>query len=138
MKPVLLSKAKNLNKSQRKQTKLKMSNLFPKPRKGKCRCGCRKKVKPPRRLWATYECNWRAYEYYSLIRGYSKAIRRFVYERDKGICKHCDLKCAPRNWEADHIIEVVNGGGGCDLSNFQTLCRKCHKKKTAKLVKRER
>jgi hypothetical protein len=34
-------------------------------------------------------------------------------------------------WEADHILEVVNGGGECDLGNYQTLCVPCHKKKTA-------
>lgn len=36
-------------------------------------------------------------------------------------------------WDADHIIEVVNGGGQCDLSNMQTLCVSCHRKKTIEL-----
>lgn len=35
-------------------------------------------------------------------------------------------------WQADHIIEVADGGGESDLSNFQTLCIiPCHKKKSA-------
>lgn len=38
-------------------------------------------------------------------------------------------------WDADHIVEVVNGGGACDLSNIQTLCCLCHRKKTAALRK---
>jgi len=33
-------------------------------------------------------------------------------------------------WQADHIIEVVDGGGETDLSNIRTLCIPCHKQKT--------
>lgn len=36
-------------------------------------------------------------------------------------------------WDADHIVPVVEGGGLCDLSNYRTLCVKCHKDETAKL-----
>lgn len=36
-------------------------------------------------------------------------------------------------WQADHILEVVRGGGGCDLSGYQTLCHVCHAAKTALL-----
>jgi 5-methylcytosine-specific restriction endonuclease McrA len=38
-------------------------------------------------------------------------------------------------WEADHIIEVVRGGGRLGLENFQTLCVPCHKAKTARLAR---
>lgn len=38
-------------------------------------------------------------------------------------------------WDADHILEVVNGGGLCGLENYQTLCHPCHKAKTAKLAR---
>lgn len=38
-------------------------------------------------------------------------------------------------WDADHIQEVVRGGGECGLSNMQTLCLWCHKVKTARLAK---
>lgn len=34
-------------------------------------------------------------------------------------------------WEADHILAVKDGGGGCGLSNYQTLCIWCHKEKSA-------
>lgn len=37
-------------------------------------------------------------------------------------------------WEADHIIEVVRGGGMCGLDNLQTLCCACHKRKTKQLA----
>lgn len=39
-------------------------------------------------------------------------------------------------WEADHILAVADGGGECDLNNYQTLCIPCHRKKTAELVAR--
>lgn len=37
-------------------------------------------------------------------------------------------------WDADHIKEVVNGGGECGLDNMQTLCIWCHKEKTSGLA----
>ncbi len=33
-------------------------------------------------------------------------------------------------WEMDHIMPVHRGGGGCGLSNLQTLCSPCHRKKS--------
>ena len=33
-------------------------------------------------------------------------------------------------WQADHIVEVQDGGSGTDLSNFQLLCTSCHLRKT--------
>ena len=29
-------------------------------------------------------------------------------------------------WQADHIVPVALGGGGCSLENFRTLCACCH------------
>jgi 5-methylcytosine-specific restriction endonuclease McrA len=40
------------------------------------------------------------------------------------------------DWQADHIVPVVEGGGECDLSNMRTLCTQCHKRETAALRKR--
>lgn len=135
MKPVSLDKVTQLNPYERVQSKLKFHHLFPKPRKkGKCRCGCRKKVKPPRRVWATDECSQAASDYYMLIKGYQSFVRRQVYARDKGVCAHCGKRCGRKGWEADHILEVVYGGGGCGLDNYQTLCVDCHKVKTAELL----
>lgn len=34
-------------------------------------------------------------------------------------------------WEADHTTPVAFGGGECGLEGIQTLCKKCHKLKTA-------
>lgn len=39
-------------------------------------------------------------------------------------------------WEADHIIPVIEGGGGCGPEGYRTLCLACHKVETAKLAAR--
>lgn len=39
-------------------------------------------------------------------------------------------------WEADHIIPVVEGGGGCDFTGYRTLCMRCHHGETAALAAR--
>ncbi len=41
-----------------------------------------------------------------------------------------------RWWEADHIVPVIEGGGGCDYTGYRTLCIPCHKSETAKLAAR--
>ena len=39
-------------------------------------------------------------------------------------------------WDADHIIPVIEGGGGCGLDNYRTLCVTCHRGETALLASR--
>ena len=39
-------------------------------------------------------------------------------------------------WEMDHILPVVEGGGGCGLDNLRTLCLGCHKEATKALAAR--
>lgn len=39
-------------------------------------------------------------------------------------------------WQADHILPVVEGGGGCGLENLRTLCLPCHRAETAELSRR--
>ncbi len=83
-----------------------------------------------------------------------REARRRVRRRDRGICAHCgvdtyairrrirgrgatkklrDLGFKPRKslWELDHRIPLIEGGGH-ELSNLQTLCTPCHKRKTAR------
>ena len=52
-------------------------------------------------------------------------IRRRVLERDRGICYLCDQ---PGANEADHLIEVANGGSN-DLTNVASCHRSCHRRK---------
>lgn len=39
-------------------------------------------------------------------------------------------------WEADHIVPCAEGGAGCGLENYRTLCRACHQRETAALARR--
>ncbi|MEO8361800.1 MAG: HNH endonuclease signature motif containing protein [Vicinamibacteria bacterium] len=39
-------------------------------------------------------------------------------------------------WDADHIIPVIEGGGGCGLDNYRTLCVACHRGETSGLATR--
>lgn len=40
------------------------------------------------------------------------------------------------NWEAHHKHAVAEGGGGCGLDGYETLCRRCHAAETGQLRKR--
>ena len=37
-------------------------------------------------------------------------------------------------WDGDHVVPVVEGGGGCGLDNYRTLCLWCHLGQTAALA----
>jgi 5-methylcytosine-specific restriction protein A len=41
-------------------------------------------------------------------------------------------------WEMDHVVPVVEGGGGCGLDNLRTLCVPCHRDVTRALHQRRR
>lgn len=91
-------------------------------------------------------------------------LRERTFERDHGVCTQCrvdtmaewlhikrqrgtgrsralakwGLRSITRKslWDADHIVPVVEGGGGCDLENIRTLCLICHRKATSELRER--
>lgn len=48
----------------------------------------------------------------------------------------CGWQRAGVRWQADHITPVVEGGGGCGLTNLRTLCTPCHRAVTTELVRR--
>ena len=54
----------------------------------------------------------------------SGEVRRKVYERDGGICRHCQLQ-DHTSFTVDHIVSRQHGGSD-ELSNLQTLCWPCH------------
>lgn len=69
----------------------------------------------------------------------SAATKRAVLERDHYTCQICGISrvyveglCPGLSnhlsLEVDHIVSVKNGGSG-DISNLQTLCRRCNNKK---------
>lgn len=83
-----------------------------------------------------------------------REARRRVRKRDRGFCATCgldtyalrrslrgrgstsrirELGFKPRKsfWELDHVVPLIDGGSHA-LSNLQTLCTPCHKRKTAR------
>lgn len=130
---------------------------------------CKHEVMPPRKTFCSATCihEWK-------LRSSTKYLRKFIYERDLGVCAICsidtrytkiELENAARDsmresgqwywedhplflracakykltiseskkslWQADHIIEVADGGGESDMANFQSLCISCHREKSA-------
>jgi 5-methylcytosine-specific restriction endonuclease McrA len=106
-------------------------NPIPFVRDGECR-HCRRAVQPPKMNWCSKACITAA-----LIRkGDAGVVRRELRKRDKGICARCGVDARYDGWEADHIMPVSEGGGGCDLDGYRTLCIPCHKIETAQLAAR--
>ena len=59
-------------------------------------------------------------------------VRQFVLNRDKFQCCSCGSR---ENLEVDHIIPLAKGGAN-DLSNLQTLCSVCNRRKSDRLDSR--
>lgn len=57
-------------------------------------------------------------------------VRAIVRRRDHGACAKCGSD-TDWQWEADHILPLIDGGG-FGLDNLQTLCLPCHRAKTAR------
>lgn len=111
----------------RYQKNLKLNDLYP-SLDGYCACGCGRKLDGNKTRWYSRECRIKSlYEFY-IIKGDSKIIREILFDRDSGFCCNCGV--FDENWQADHILSVCEGGGGCTIDNFQTLCQECHKEKT--------
>ena len=111
----------------RYQKALNLQDLYP-TIKGVCCCGCGQELTGRRTRFATEECRQIALINYYILKGNTKVIRRQLELRDGCICSNCGVK--NEDWDADHIIPVHKGGGGCTLDNYQTLCKRCHKAKT--------
>lgn len=65
-------------------------------------------LEPSERLNALCNANWK-------LPKSAKALDRLLHEPKEG-----DF------WQADHILPVAQGGGGCGLENLRTLCVPCH------------
>lgn len=120
-----------INRFQRYQKGMRIADLFPVRSDGLCACGCGRPLPPRKRRWFDKSCLRQALRTYYLIKGDTKVIREELYKRDQGKCRRCGMRV--KFWEADHILSVCEGGGGCGLENFQTLCARCHSIKTAAL-----
>ena len=117
-----------INQFARYQKGLNTLQIFPNRNDGKCACGCGKGMREGRKRWFSDECKDYAVTITLIVKGDQRVIRDQLFYRDKGVCASCGSQT--ENWDADHKLPVKDGGGGCLLDNFQTLCQKCHKKKT--------
>lgn len=102
------------------------NQMFPDSTNGICSCGCGKPVKKSKKNWATNECQKYAIGVWLIITGNTQYIHGVLKHYTPEAC----IKCGNSPCEADHIVAVNQGGGGSWLSNFQFLCKECHKIKT--------
>ena len=58
-------------------------------------------------------------------------MKREAYERQSGICVHCQKHYELEEMEADHITPW-HLGGATIASNCQMLCKDCNRKKSGK------
>lgn len=86
------------------------------------RCG-----KHPRENWTAYQGGKT-----STQRGYGakwRKVRTLAMKRDNGLCQLC-LPIITKATEVDHIKPKAQGGTDA-LDNLQSLCKACHRAKTA-------
>ncbi len=57
-----------------------------------------------------------------------KSIKEKLYKKQDGLCNGCKTKFELRNFEVDHIVPKVHGGGDY-YDNYQLLCGHCNKTK---------
>lgn len=65
------------------------------------------------------------------IRAFSDNMKREAYERQEGICTHCNKHFEIDQMEADHITPWSKGGK-TNGDNCQMLCRDCNRRKSGK------
>lgn len=67
-------------------------------------------------------------------RGYGYAwqkVRKQALIRDKYLCQHCIKQgSAVAASDVDHVVAKRHGGSD-DMSNLMSLCKPCHRRKTA-------
>lgn len=120
-----------LNPYLRYQKGLVMEDLFPTKSDRTCACGCGVTLVGRKKKWATKECMRKALLQFFIVKGDTSIIRKELFKIDKGYCRVCGKY--DKNWQADHIKSVCQGGGACSIDNFQTLCLSCHKEKSKQL-----
>lgn len=84
---------------------------------------CDGPVTKPRVNWCSEACKNAARLYGGIT------INNAVRDRDGNRCVHC----GEPGHEVNHIHPVALGGGLCDESNLETLCKACHDRKSKNL-----
>ncbi len=70
-------------------------------------------------------------EKYLSIRAFTDKQKRETYERQEGICTHCNEHFDLSEMEADHITPR-HAGGKTTSENCQMLCKNCNRTKSGK------
>lgn len=118
-----------VNPFKRYQVNLVLEELYP-SLYPLCSCGCGELLTGRKKRWIEPSHVHTPLHEYRIIKGDSQYIRKVLFDIQGGVCQCCGI--VGEDWEADHIIPVHKGGGGCKINNYQTLCKDCHKEKTAK------
>ena len=101
---------------------------------GLCDCGCGQ-TKIAGKRFATSTCSGIFYDVAEMIARQGKTLLKFLVKLRGQRCESCGDEPKLMGYlEIDHIVEVANGGGMCWIDNFQLLCQKCHKEKTARFA----
>jgi 5-methylcytosine-specific restriction endonuclease McrA len=118
--------------------KLPLPDHFHNPIAGICRW-CNEPVTKMLKNGKTSKATWHShcvalYKFYH----WPSYTRKTVWRRDKGKCAECGCQCKRKGlegWDMDHIVPLYLAAGNKDyweLSNLQTLCKPCHKLKSAR------
>ncbi len=94
-------------------------------REGRC-VECGRGLANHRTPYCSRRCLWAFHGHY-----FWDAARHYVLLRDRYTCRSCGQRRRARELEVDHRIEIARGGAALEFSNLQTLCRECHRRKTA-------
>lgn len=111
---------------------------FHNPTPGICRW-CNEAISKTLKSGKVSKATWHleCVEEYKLLH-WPSYTRKKVWKRDKGKCASCLHQCSrkgPDGWHLDHIMPIYMANGRIwvwQMPNLQTLCKPCHKIKTAK------
>ena len=103
---------------------------------GLCWCGKPKSMFEPRQR--KYCTELHAHVWFFHILQVWQNFRKYIFQRDGYACAKCTYNNAANAYgghsdiglEADHILAISLGGMCFDEENLQTLCVRCHAKKT--------
>ena len=87
---------------------------------------CQRPLPTRRTPYCSRACRWKFQGHY-----FWEAARTYVMYRDRYTCRLCGTRRRARELEVDHITEIGDGGAALEYSNLQTVCRPCHRRKSA-------
>lgn len=91
---------------------------------------CRAELPTRRTPYCSRKCQWRFQGRY-----FWDAARTYVIHRDRFTCQACRTRFRVAELEVDHRLEIARGGPALEYENLQTICRRCHRAKTAAFLR---